>query len=298
LLKRHPYGRTKPLVSRTMAKNIVGHGIYQLVILFVLVFVGEQIFDIDSGRYAPMSAPPSQHFTIVFNAFVMMTLFNEINARKIHGERNVFEGFFRNPIFVSIWIATFVSQVIIIEFGGMAFSTTHLEPDQWLWCIVIGAGTIVWGQIITTIPSQRLPRSMTVGRGAVDMSEFQTGDGGLVSAGGGRPRSGSRILWLRGFARIQTQEALVEEISQAIDLDRRRSTMCPADMRVVNAFIAGMDQPPHHRGSIMSPSGKRFQDLARLSAADIRRKSLSVETSSTSHRTPSSGQELTRTSPV
>jgi hypothetical protein len=45
---------------------------------------------ITSGRHLPIGAPPSQHFTIVFNAFVIMTLFNEINARKIHGERNVF----------------------------------------------------------------------------------------------------------------------------------------------------------------------------------------------------------------
>lgn len=41
----------------------------------------------------------------------MMTLFNEINARKIHGQRNVFEGFFTNPIFYSIWISTVISQV-------------------------------------------------------------------------------------------------------------------------------------------------------------------------------------------
>jgi Ca2+ transporting ATPase len=39
---------------------------------------------------------PSQHFTIIFNAFVLMTLFNEINARKIHNERNVFSGLIRN----------------------------------------------------------------------------------------------------------------------------------------------------------------------------------------------------------
>ena len=48
---------------------------------------------------------------MVFNAFVMMTLFNEINARKIHGQRNVFKGFFSNWIYYSIWIGTFLSQV-------------------------------------------------------------------------------------------------------------------------------------------------------------------------------------------
>lgn len=41
----------------------------------------------------------------------MMQLFNEINARKIHGERNVFEGVYRNPIFCSVVLGTFALQV-------------------------------------------------------------------------------------------------------------------------------------------------------------------------------------------
>ena len=61
--------------------------------------------------FSDLRAPPSVHFTIIFNAFVMMTLFNEINARKIHGQRNVFIGFFSNPIYYVIWIVTFLSQV-------------------------------------------------------------------------------------------------------------------------------------------------------------------------------------------
>lgn len=130
LLLRKPYGRTKPLISATMLKNILGQAFYQLFIIFGLLFVGKSkevhkgyeffdiyflsgdwILDIESGRGQPLSAGPTQHFTIIFNTFVMMTLFNEVNARKIHGQRNVFEGFFTNPIFYSIWIATVVSQV-------------------------------------------------------------------------------------------------------------------------------------------------------------------------------------------
>ena len=82
---------SSPLISRTMMKNIIGHAIYQLTVLFTLIFAGYKLFDVNSGLYAPIYAPPSEHFTIVFNTFVMMTLFNEINARKIHGERNVFQ---------------------------------------------------------------------------------------------------------------------------------------------------------------------------------------------------------------
>lgn len=96
-----------------------------LIKLFINAFyAGEKIFDIDSGRNAPLHAPPSEHYTIVFNTFVMMQLFNEINARKIHGERNVFEGIFNNAIFCSIVLGTFVVQVSrFLEGGrGNAFS--------------------------------------------------------------------------------------------------------------------------------------------------------------------------------
>jgi magnesium-transporting ATPase (P-type) len=38
LLKRKPYGRTKSMVSFEMCKFIVLHGIYQLVVVFILVY--------------------------------------------------------------------------------------------------------------------------------------------------------------------------------------------------------------------------------------------------------------------
>jgi Ca2+ transporting ATPase len=52
LLLRKPYGRTSPLISATMAKNILGQGLYQLVVVFGIMFYGEVLFDIDNGRGA------------------------------------------------------------------------------------------------------------------------------------------------------------------------------------------------------------------------------------------------------
>ena len=54
---------------------------------------------------------PSVHFTIIFNAFIFMTLFNEFNARKIHDERNIFSGLKKNPYFIVIWLICFFGQV-------------------------------------------------------------------------------------------------------------------------------------------------------------------------------------------
>ncbi|KAL3097286.1 hypothetical protein niasHT_029602 [Heterodera trifolii] len=154
LLKRKPYGRTSPLISCMMLKNIIGHAVYQLTVLFTLIFEGATLFNISSGSYAPLHAPPSQHFTIIFNTFVMMTLFNEINARKIHGERNVFQGVFANPIYCTIWVFTLIVQFVIVQFGGCWFSTEPLTLYQWLWCLAFGFGSLLWAQVITIIPTK------------------------------------------------------------------------------------------------------------------------------------------------
>uniref|UniRef100_A0AAG5DIX5 Calcium-transporting ATPase n=1 Tax=Anopheles atroparvus TaxID=41427 RepID=A0AAG5DIX5_ANOAO len=165
LLLRKPYGRTKPLISRTMMKNILGQAVYQLFIVFGLLFVGDRLLDIESGRGQPLNSEATQHFTIIFNVFVFMTLFNELNARKIHGQRNIFQGLFTNPIFYSIWIATLISQVFIIQFGKVAFSTKALNMEQWLWSVFFGLGTLIWAQIVTSIPTRKMPKTMAWGRG-------------------------------------------------------------------------------------------------------------------------------------
>lgn len=55
---------------------------------------------------------PSLHFTIIFNAFVMMTLFNEIYSRKLQNERNPFKGIYTNMVFCVIWLICMSGQVI------------------------------------------------------------------------------------------------------------------------------------------------------------------------------------------
>ncbi|XP_067913415.1 plasma membrane calcium-transporting ATPase 1-like isoform X2 [Heterodontus francisci] len=218
LLLRRPYGRNKPLISRTMMKNILGHGVYQLTIIFTLLFAGEKFFDIDSGRNAPLHSPATEHYTIVFNTFVMMQLFNEINARKIHGERNVFEAIFRNPIFCSIIVGTFLIQIIIVEFGGKPFSCSGLTLDQWLWCIFIGVGELLWGQAISTIPTSRLKFLKEAGHGTTkdDIPEGELmEDNDEIDHAEMELRRG-QILWFRGLNRIQTQIKVVNAFRSSL----------------------------------------------------------------------------------
>ncbi|XP_061571233.1 plasma membrane calcium-transporting ATPase 1 isoform X2 [Cololabis saira] len=222
LLLRKPYGRNKPLISRTMMKNILGQGVYQLTIIFTLLFAGEKIFDIDSGRNAPLHSPPSEHYTIVFNTFVMMQLFNEINARKIHGERNVFEGIFNNLIFCSIVFGTFIIQIVIVQFGGKPFSCVALTVDQWLWCTFLGFGSLLWGQVISSIPTSRLKFLKTAGHGTqkeeIPDEELEELDDMDEIDHAERELRRGQILWFRGLNRIQTQIRVVKAFRSSISL--------------------------------------------------------------------------------
>uniref|UniRef100_A0A8C4I8H6 Calcium-transporting ATPase n=1 Tax=Dicentrarchus labrax TaxID=13489 RepID=A0A8C4I8H6_DICLA len=220
LLLRNPYGRNKPLISRTMMKNILGHAIYQLTIIFTLLFIGEKIFDIDSGRNAPLHAPPSEHYTIVFNTFVLMQIFNELNARKIHGERNVFEGIFKNPIFCSIVLGTLVTQIAIVQFGGKPFSCVRLTIEQWLWCVFLGLGSLLWGQLVSSVPTSWLRFLKTAGHGTQqdeisedeleEMKDLDEIDHAEMELKRGQ------VLWCRGLNRIQTQIRVVNAFRDSV----------------------------------------------------------------------------------
>jgi len=51
LLKRAPYGRTKPIISITMLKNILFHTVYQCSVLFALVWGSKQSFLKDEKKF-------------------------------------------------------------------------------------------------------------------------------------------------------------------------------------------------------------------------------------------------------
>uniref|UniRef100_A0A9J7X2Q1 Calcium-transporting ATPase n=1 Tax=Cyprinus carpio carpio TaxID=630221 RepID=A0A9J7X2Q1_CYPCA len=241
LLLRKPYGRNNPLISRTMMKNILGHAVYQLTIIFTLLFVGEKIFDIDSGRNAPLHAPPSEHYTIIFNTFVLMQLFNEINARKIHGERNVFDGIFSNPIFCSIVLGTFAIQIVIVQFGGKPFSCSPLNAEQWLWCLFVGMGELIWGQVISSVPTHQLKCLREAGHGPAPdeiMDEDLADDEDEIDHAERELRRG-QILWFRGLNRIQTQIRVVKAFRSSLydGIERPESRNSIHDFQAHPEFI-------------------------------------------------------------
>lgn len=59
--------------------------------------------------------------SVLFNAFIWMQLANEINARRIFDEYDIFSNLHRSPIFCAVIVITAGLQAIIINFLGAFF---------------------------------------------------------------------------------------------------------------------------------------------------------------------------------
>jgi len=162
LLFRKPQGMRGKLITPLMWRNIFGQAIYQLAWLCATLYArdfntGKHLWLPDTmSSWNPNSGEhilryPTQHYTFIFNIFVIMQLFNEINSRKVNLDKNVFDGFFSNPSFSIVLVITIILQALIIEFGSFAFMTSGLSPALWGISIAIGAGSLVWGVIVRLI---------------------------------------------------------------------------------------------------------------------------------------------------
>lgn len=91
------------------------------------------------------------HYTFLFNTFIMMNLFNQLNCRKLGlKEYNIFRGFFNNFLFLIILAGEFVAQFFMISIGGKIFRTTMIPFEMYMTSIAFGVGSLVVAALLKT----------------------------------------------------------------------------------------------------------------------------------------------------
>ncbi len=96
----------------------------------------------------------SAHMTIVFNVFVIYTLFNQVNCRVIDDSFHIFIRIRNNNLFPIITIGELILQIIIVETGAGAFKCTErgLTTPQWFICLGFSFLTFVLSFLIKLMP--------------------------------------------------------------------------------------------------------------------------------------------------
>ncbi|KKZ68561.1 Ca2+-transporting ATPase [[Emmonsia] crescens] len=153
ILDRKPEPKSAPLITLTMWKMIIGQSIYQLVVIFILNFAGQNIlnYDFEGDDFENEKA---RFKALIFNTFVFMQIFNQYNSRRIDNGFNIFEGIFRNRWFIGIQFIIVAGQVLIIFVGGEAFHTKPLNGLEWGVSIILGLLSIPMAVIIRLIPDE------------------------------------------------------------------------------------------------------------------------------------------------
>eukprot|EP00730_Choanoeca_flexa_P001990 TRINITY_DN10871_c0_g2_i2.p1 TRINITY_DN10871_c0_g2~~TRINITY_DN10871_c0_g2_i2.p1 ORF type:complete len:1169 (+),score=386.65 TRINITY_DN10871_c0_g2_i2:156-3662(+) len=153
VLKYKPYDRNEPLLTRFMQRRMGLQVILQTITFLLLLFAGEELFETEKRPEDNEDTTYSvRHLTVVFNTFVLSQLVNQINSRKLRGEMNVFDGLLRHHIFIGVWLLSFVIQVLMVQYGGVAIETEALTAGQWGGCIAIAVLPLVWGFIFALLP--------------------------------------------------------------------------------------------------------------------------------------------------
>jgi len=172
LLLRHPYGKTKTMISIPMWFNMLGQSFYQLIVVFLVMFTGENMFydsssddfairidgnvttalsELKNGRVS--GCEYTQHYTILFHVFVCMTLFNQVAARKLENEMNIFAGIFNNIYFLIIVGIEALMQFAFVQFLGKAVGCydNGLTVYQHGLCLVFGLGCWLWQVVVNLV---------------------------------------------------------------------------------------------------------------------------------------------------
>ncbi|XQJ24823.1 vacuolar-type Ca2+-ATPase, putative [Leishmania guyanensis] len=220
-LKRQPIHRKAPLVSRRMHMTIFMAAAYMLGLTLSMQAYGNVLF-----KAGPLDG--IEHSTIVFNVFVLSTLFHMFNCRKLYEEFNVLEGLLsRSPLFIGVITFCFAFQVVAVQVFGDFMKVTSLRSEEWLGCVIVAIGVLVVGFISRLIP-------------VCEPSFEKTFDGSMLD-------EDAKAVLARVDSAVTKAQATTEEYKEGIYLDKARRLRARAlwnearhhhlhVSRIVNAF--------------------------------------------------------------
>lgn len=151
ILDRPPQKKSAPLITLNMWKMIIGQVMFQLAVTVTLHFAGGKMLGYDeSDEHRAL-----QLDSMIFNTFVWLQIFNELNSRRLDNGFNCFTGLQRNPYFIGINLFMVGCQVAIMFVGGSVFSVTSMTGVQWAISVLVPALSLPWAILVRLFPDEK-----------------------------------------------------------------------------------------------------------------------------------------------
>lgn len=166
ILDKKPKGRDSPLITISTWKMILGQSILQLTVTFILHFHGKSIF---FPHLSKITGHQQQQLNaMTFNTFVWLQFFTLLVSRKLDegddienwkdrinsNNLNFFQDLNRNYYFLVILFIIGFLQIIIMFFGGEAFSIAKQTKLMWIVSISCGLLSLPMGVMIRICPDK------------------------------------------------------------------------------------------------------------------------------------------------
>ena len=105
------------------------------------------------------------HMTLIFDIFVIYTLFNQINCRIIDDSFNTFKRISKGILFCLVTLIELGIQLVLSQFGGIIFHCVKNGIHKWHWAICFGfaISTMIFNFIIKLIPLEKIIDPFTKG---------------------------------------------------------------------------------------------------------------------------------------
>ena len=138
LMKRKPTRRDEHIISRPMLLRIILTGTYISV-----VFLCQYLFNF-------LGAAQAEQSTVLFTLFVLFQLFNSFNCRELHSE-SIFKHLLSNKIMLLVVGATFLLQVLFIQYAGAFFGTVPLSALMWAKLFLLTFSVILLSELVKLV---------------------------------------------------------------------------------------------------------------------------------------------------
>merc|ERR1719321_1435907 len=90
--------------------------------------------------------------TFTFNTFVWFQIFNQLNARRVNGEANIFHNLAGSHYFLVLTALIIVIQVCMVQFNPLGFfKTKQLDLSTYMLCVGIASSEIILGPLVPTL---------------------------------------------------------------------------------------------------------------------------------------------------
>jgi len=158
-----PRRREANIISRPMAKRIIGVGGLFVIILFGLVQYFKhaeitsltQFNPVDFGKnffnFSHGSGISAYEQSLFFTIFVFLQFWNMFNAKVFMAGKSSFSALGKCYGFIAIALVILIGQWVVVTFGGRMFSVEALAAKDWA-IILIGTSFVLWaGEISRAI---------------------------------------------------------------------------------------------------------------------------------------------------